>query len=102
MSTAFHPQTDSQTERMNQSVEQFLRLYVNHQQGDWSDWLFLAEFSYNNSMNSSTDISQFFANCGFHPRFDVELTSASRVPRAEFSAKYFSDTVGVLRSTLCQ
>ena len=101
MSTAFHPQTDGQTERMNQSVEQFLRLYVNHQQDDWSDWLFLAEFSYNNSMNSSSDVSPFFANYGFHPRFDVELPSASQVPRAEFRAKSFSDMVGVLRSTLC-
>ncbi|SJL16294.1 uncharacterized protein ARMOST_19814 [Armillaria ostoyae] len=43
-STAFHPQTDGQTEHVNQEVEKYLRIFINHQQTDWTDWLPLAEF----------------------------------------------------------
>src|SRR5258708_14175772 len=47
-STSYHPQTDGQTERMNQEIEAYLRVFVSHQQDDWADWLPLAEFAYNN------------------------------------------------------
>jgi len=46
-STAYHPQTDSQTKRVNQEVEQFLQLFVNQCQDDWYKWLSIAEFAYN-------------------------------------------------------
>ena len=45
--TAYHPQTDGQTECVNQEVEWFLRLFVNQRQDDWYDWLSIAEFAYN-------------------------------------------------------
>ncbi len=48
-STAFHPQTDEQTEQVNQEVEKYLRIFVNHRQTDWSDWLPLAEFAHKQS-----------------------------------------------------
>ena len=44
-STAYHPQTDGQTERMNQELEQFLRLYVNHRQDDWASTTLLRNSS---------------------------------------------------------
>ena len=44
---AYHPQTDVQTERVNQEVEQFLLLVVNQWQDDWYDWLAIVEFAYN-------------------------------------------------------
>jgi hypothetical protein len=47
-STAYHLQMDGQTEWMNQELEQYLRIYVNYQQDDWSEWLSLVEFAYNN------------------------------------------------------
>ena len=47
VSTAYHLQTDSQTEHVNQEVEQFLRLFVNQRQDDWYDWISIAEFAYN-------------------------------------------------------
>ena len=47
-SAAYHPQTDGQTEQVNQEIEQYLRLFVNWHQDDWFDWMSLAEFSYNN------------------------------------------------------
>jgi len=51
-STAYHPQIDSQTERVNQEVEQFLRLFVNQWQDDWYEWLAIAEFSYNDRIHA--------------------------------------------------
>ena len=47
LSMAYHPQTDGQTERINQETETFLRHYVNYQQDDWMNWLAAAEFQYN-------------------------------------------------------
>jgi len=47
LSTAYHPQTDRQMERINQEIEMFLQHYMNYQQDDWTNWLATAEFSYN-------------------------------------------------------
>jgi len=53
-STAYHPQTDGQTECVNQELEQYLRVFVNERQDDWVEWLPMAEFTYNNHIHSST------------------------------------------------
>jgi hypothetical protein len=80
-STAYHPQTDGQTERINQEVEQYLRLFVNHRQDDWADWLACAEFAYNNHQQSATTFSPFFLNYGHHPSDIPHLTNTdSRAP----------------------
>ena len=68
MSTAFHPQTNRQTERMNAIMEQYLRAFVNYQQNDWTHWLPMAEFASNNHTSETTGCSPFFGNHGFHPR----------------------------------
>jgi hypothetical protein len=83
-STAYHPQSDGQTERVNQTLEQYLRIYCDYQQDDWHQLLPLAEFVYNNAQNSSTRMSPFFANYGYHPRCSVTVaTSDSTNPAAE-------------------
>ncbi|KAL5498856.1 hypothetical protein ACEPAH_1374 [Sanghuangporus vaninii] len=85
-STAYHPQTDSQTERVNQELEQYLRLYVNHRQSDWADWLALAEFAYNNHEHSATKLFPFFVNSGVHPvGFTGIRTSSSNMSAEEFA-----------------
>jgi len=61
---AFHPQTDKQTERVNQELEQYLRMFINHRQEQWPEWLGTAEFTYNNKVHSSTRMSPFKANYG--------------------------------------
>jgi len=68
MSTAYHPQTDRQTERMNQIIECYLRSYCNYEQNDWASMLAMAEYAYHNSKHSSTKISPFYANYGFEPQ----------------------------------
>ncbi|MBW0548359.1 hypothetical protein O181_088074 [Austropuccinia psidii MF-1] len=60
LSTAYHPETDGLTERVNQIPEQYLQIYVCYHQDDWNTWLPLAEFDYNNSDHSSTKQSPFF------------------------------------------
>jgi hypothetical protein len=78
-STAYHPQTDGQTERANQEIEQYLRLFVNHRQDDWAEWLSLAEFSYNNRVQASTRQTPFMLNYGRHPRLGVEPIRETKV-----------------------
>ena len=68
LSTAFHPETDGQTERANQDVERHLRTYCNYMQDDWAKWISLAEFSDNDGVSASTGVTPFFANRGFNPR----------------------------------
>jgi hypothetical protein len=76
-STAYHPETDGQTERTNQTLEQYLRLYVAYNQDDWEELLPLAEFAYNNAPHDTTGISPFFANKGFHPRLSYNIKTVS-------------------------
>ena len=54
LSTVFHPQTDRQTEWVNQELEQYLRMFIDHRQKQWPEWLGTAEFAYNNKAYSST------------------------------------------------
>jgi hypothetical protein len=58
---------------MNQTIEQYLRIYCNYQQDHWSQLQSLAEFAYNNAFQSSIKRSPFFASYGFHPQFSVNL-----------------------------
>ena len=73
LSTAFHPQTDGQTERQNQTLETYLHAYCNYLQDDWANWLPLVEFSYNNSAHSGTRFSPFFLAMGFEPEWQDAL-----------------------------
>ena len=87
-STAYHPQSDGQTERVNAILENYLRHYASYQQDDWVDYLPLAEFSYNNSVHDASRVSPFFANFGFHPTFSPSLTRTASAPAAtEFAAR---------------
>ncbi|MBW0510006.1 hypothetical protein O181_049721 [Austropuccinia psidii MF-1] len=69
LSTAFHPETDGKTERVNQILEQYLQMYVSYHKDDWHTWLPLAEFPYNNAEHSSTKQSPFFTIYRRNPSF---------------------------------
>ena len=68
----FYPQTDGQTERVNQKLEQYLKMLINHRQEQWPEWLGTAEFTYNNKVHSSTRTSPFKANYGQDSRIGFE------------------------------
>ena len=66
-STAFHPETDGQTERMNRTIEETLRHYVAPNHTDWDKHLPMIEFAINNAMQMSTNQTPFLMNTGYHP-----------------------------------
>ena len=68
LSTVFHSQTDRQTKRVNQELEQYLRMFIDHKQEQWPEWLETTEFAYNNKAHSSIQTLPFKANYGQDPR----------------------------------
>ena len=87
----YHPESDRQPERVNQTLEQYLRIYCDLHEDDWSQLLPLAEFTYNNAKNSSTQMSPFYTNYGYHPcrslRVHTELSTYEN-PAAESLIKW--------------
>jgi len=69
---AYHSQTDGQTERINQELEQYLRVFIDHRQEQWPGWLGTAEFTYNNKIHTATKTSPFKVNYGQDPRMGFE------------------------------
>ena len=70
--TAFHPETDGQTERTNATIKMYLRMYVNFMQNDWARWCPSAEFAYNNHLSEVTNCTSFFANSEQHSHMSTE------------------------------
>ena len=69
--SGYHPEGDGQTEHLNQTLEQYLQIFCNYQQDNWSDLLPLAEFTYNNAPSATTGVSPFYTNKGYHPNITV-------------------------------
>ena len=67
LTTSYHPQSDDQTERINQEIERFLQIFCNHLQDNWDQLLALAEFSYNNSVHSTMQSTLFMLHKGRNP-----------------------------------
>ncbi|MBW0526894.1 hypothetical protein O181_066609 [Austropuccinia psidii MF-1] len=89
LSTAYHPETDGQTERVNQILKQYPHMYVSYHQDDWNTWLSLAEFAYNNSHHSSKKQSTFFTVYGRDPQFDsIHITQDT--PAGKLSLRFQS------------
>ena len=70
-STAFHPQTDGQSEVTNRVMENFLRPYVERTPHTWVQQLPLAEFAANNAISVSIGFSPFYLNVGIHPTLPI-------------------------------
>jgi transposase InsO family protein len=97
-STAYHPQSDGQTEHINQELEQDLCIFVNERQDDWDEWLPMEEFAYNNHVHASTKHTPFFADTGCHPHMGFEpLQRDSNVEAMNDFASHMMDTLSEAR-----
>ena len=94
--SGYHPEGDGQTEHTNQTLEQYLCVYCNYQQDNWSKLLSLMEFAYNNALSATTGVSPFFANKGYHPNITVHPEHNI----ASFRAHNFAVDLDELQSTL--
>jgi hypothetical protein len=103
MSTAYHPQTDGQTERMNRTLEDILRHYVSFHHDDWDDHLTAAEIAINNSVSQSTGFSPYFLNYGRHPSFPVtSLLPASPNETVAETMRKMHENIEIARSGMAQ
>lgn len=101
LSTAFHQRTDGQTERVNSVLEQYLRCNINYQQTNWSRLLPIAEFAYNNTVHSSTKVTPFFANLGYHPKLTATVPRVSKdnIPLVD-RIKAFQDLYAEMKNNI--
>ena len=103
LSTAFHSQTDGQTERMNQELEQYLRFFIEHRQKDWPEWLAVAEFAINNKAHTATKVLPFMANYGKEIRMGGDIRKKGKVKSAtefvERMKKVHEEAEAALRKT---
>jgi len=104
--SAHHPQTDGQTENANSYLKQYLRSYVNYEQGNWALFLPMAEFKANSSVSSTTGKSPFFVTKGYHPSSGIEPPAPSRAPllasarNENLNADAFADLIKALQEEL--
>jgi len=87
LSTVYHSQTDGQTERTNQELEQYLRMYVNYRQNNWSEWLAMAEFAFNNKVHTATKMLLFKVNYRREPRMGFDIRKKGKNEKAEEFAR---------------
>jgi len=81
--TAYHLETNGQMERTNQELEQYLRIYVNHRQNNWAEWLAMVEFTFNNKVHTVTKTSPFQVNYGREPRMGFDIRKKGKNEKAE-------------------
>jgi len=82
LSMAFHPQTDGQTERINQELKQYLQFFIEHRQKDWPEWMAVAEFTINNKIHTATKVLPFMANYGKEMRMGGNIRKKGKVENA--------------------
>ncbi len=81
LSTAFHSETDDQSEIANQKMKRYLRNYCNYQQNDWSKWLSMIEFAFNAATSTFIELSAFMINCDFESRMSFDLINIETTNR---------------------
>jgi hypothetical protein len=91
LSTAYHPQTDGQTERMNQELEIYLRIFTGSNPGEWSEHLDMAEFTINNKPHSSKGVSPFYIIIGTNPKAFPNISTPTNIPSLEERIKQITN-----------
>jgi transposase InsO family protein len=100
LSTAYHPQTDGQTERTNRTMKAYLRIYVNEQQNNWVSLLPMAQMAYNNKLSESTGQTPFYANHGRHPNLFTRTFPSQKTEAAIATADELKTVHESLKATL--
>ena len=100
LSIAYYPETDRQTERINQELEQYIRIYINHRQNNWSEWLVTAEFAFNNKVHTVTKMSPFQVNYGKEPRMGFDIRKEEKNEKAKEFAKEMKERHEEARAAL--
>lgn len=100
MSTAFHPQSNGQTERTNSTLEAMLRHYVSREQGDWDEFLDCAEFAINNSWQESVQNTPFRLNYGQDPLTPLTAQLGDKVPAADVLVGKLHELVAVAKDCM--
>jgi transposase InsO family protein len=98
-STAYHPRTDGQSERLNQWLEGDLRAFINHRQTDWAGWLVLTEFTHNNGQSDATGCSPFQIVYGHSPVISPSLEPTG-TPVANNRAGELAKVIAEVKATL--
>jgi hypothetical protein len=98
-STAYHPQTDGQSEHFNQWLEGYLRAFINHRQIDWADWLVLTEFAHNSAQTDATSRSPFQIVYGHSPVMSPSLEPTG-TPVANDRAQELAKRIAEVKATL--
>ena len=97
---AYHPQTDRQTERANQKLEQYLRMYIDHRQNNQSEQLVIAEFAFNNKVHISTNLLLFKVNYRRELRIGFDIRKKEKYVKAEEFVKDMKDRHKEVKVTL--
>ena len=86
MSTAFHLQTDGQTERLNREINTYLCIYISDCQQDWAKWIKITQFVWNNTVSSVMTDSPFRITRSYSPRLGTEPIDVSAPAAKDFAA----------------
>ncbi|KAJ9512230.1 hypothetical protein QJQ45_012792 [Haematococcus lacustris] len=102
LSSAYHPETDGQTERVNRVIEEMLRHFIRPDQRDWAEYLPLVEFAINNAWQESVRSAPFYLNYGYHPRLAELLDLPQKVPQAHEFVRSMKKAVEQARQCLAR
>jgi transposase InsO family protein len=100
LSTAYHPQTDGQTERTNRTMKTYLKIYCNTRQNNWVSLLPMAQLAYNNKKSESTGQTPFYANHGRNPHLFERTFPTRKTQKAVATANELKQTHEQLRSNI--
>jgi transposase InsO family protein len=102
LSTAYHPETDGQTERTNRTLKAYLRTYLNLKQDNWVSLLPMAQLAHNNKLSESTGKTPFFANHGRHPHLFERTLPGAKAEAALVTAEELRETHKEMRKRIEQ
>jgi hypothetical protein len=87
LSTAYHPQTNGETERVNQELKPYIQIFTSNNTDQWASHLHLAEFAHNVRTHSARRMSPFMIQIGYNPKMFPTVTGNSHIPRLETRLK---------------